>query len=193
MTGSIYCMQCLRGALSLAVTTLAMVFLTAFAAGAQESLGKHDSTKPIEISADSLEVQREQGIAIFSGKVDAVQGTMRLRADRLTVHYRPNGKKGQDGAMAQGAISRMDADGNVFLSSPSETAQGKKGVYDVDRRVVTLTGSVLLTRGENVVRGDRLVMNLDTGVSRVESARVPTPGGKPKQRVKGIFVPQKKN
>jgi lipopolysaccharide export system protein LptA len=57
---------------------------------------------------------------------------------------------------------------------------------------VTLTGSVLLTRGENVIRGERLVMNLDTGVSRVESSKVPLPGGKPK-RVKGIFVPQKKN
>ena len=46
--------------------------------------------------------------------------------------------------------------GNVFMSSPEETAQGEFGVYDVDGALLTLEGSVVLTRDENVVRGERL-------------------------------------
>ncbi len=156
----------------------------------QRSLADHDSGQPIEITADSLEVRRDKGFAVFTGNVDAVQGKMRLRADKLTVHYRPNGGKGSGGAAAQGTISRMDAEGSVFVSSPDETAQGERGVYDVDRRIITLNGSVVLTRGKNVIRGDRAVLNLETGVSRVESAGTT---GKRRQRVKGLFIPQKKN
>jgi lipopolysaccharide export system protein LptA len=174
-------------AIVLAAAVLAVALPRHDARAQQQSLANHDTSQPIEITADSLEVRREEGLAVFTGNVDAVQGSMRLRADKLTVHYRPEGKTG--GAMAQGAISQMDAEGSVFLSSPAETAQGERGVYNVDDRMVTMTGAVVLTRGENVVRGDRVVLNLVTGVSRVESAGTTSKG----QRVKGLFVPQKKN
>ena len=46
----------------------------------------HDTALPIEIAADALEVQQEKQIAVFSGNVDAQQGNIKLRADRLWVH-----------------------------------------------------------------------------------------------------------
>ena len=48
---------------------------------------KHDSTAPIEIVADSLEVRQAENLAIFSGEVVAGQGTLRLTTDLLTVTY----------------------------------------------------------------------------------------------------------
>ena len=48
----------------------------------------YDTSLPIEITADSLEVRQEEQIAVFRGNVDAVQGDLNLRADELTVYYR---------------------------------------------------------------------------------------------------------
>lgn len=137
-----------------------------------------DSEQPIEITADTLEVKQKDQLAIFRGKVDAIQGTMRLRADQLTVHYRENSEDPE-----QPGISKIEADGNVFVSSPGETAQGARGVYDVDRSRIDLFDNVVLTQGKSVLKGQRLEMNLTTGESKVAGE-----GG----RVSGVFVPEKK-
>jgi len=141
---------------------------------------KKDLEAPIEIDADRLEVRQKEQIAVFDGNVTARQGRLRLKADRLEVHYQPKAED-QTAAALDGNISRLDAVGHVFLSSPTETAEGERGVYDVRKRVVTLEGKVVLTRGKNVLRGRKLVVDLASGVSRLES-----PG-----RVKGIFSPSK--
>jgi len=134
---------------------------------------------PIEITADTLEVQQDAGIAVFIGNVKAVQGGILLAADRVLVSYAPGGGN---------TIRSIEAQGNVFFSTPTETAEGDTAVYDVENGVITLAGSVLLTRSENVVRGNRLVLNLATGLSRIEGASDPAAvegGG----RVQGLFVP----
>lgn len=165
---------------------LAALALLAPAAGAQDLTGKLDTDKPIEIVADSLEVLQEDQVAVFRGNVDAIQGEIRLRANELKVFYKSR-KEGGDANIA-GSISRIDATGNVFLSSPSETAQGDKGIYYVDRREIALSGQVVLTRGQNVIRGQRLVMNMATGRSRIDGGDAGTAsasGG----RVRSVFVP----
>ena len=151
-----------------------------------------DVDQPIEINADSLEVRQKENIAIFRGNVTAAQGRIRLRADRISVHYRSRKNSGVAGAIG-GAISKLDAFGNVFISSPSETAQGKSGVYDVDNKLVSLRGDVVLTRGENVLRGERLVINLATGVTKLDGGPAGQAGqARPTGRVQGIFHPERK-
>ena len=118
---------------------------------------------------------------MFSGNVQATQGRIKLRADQIKVWYRADGKESAN-AGTTGSITRIDAIGQVFVSSPEETAQGDKGVYDVPAKVITLTGKVVLTRGDNVIRGQRLVLNMATGRSQIEGG-----GG----RVRGLFVPSK--
>lgn len=165
----------------LSVATLVLLVAPAWA---QSSLTtRHDSSLPIEIAADTLEVQQEQNLATFSGNVQAKQGEIRLRANILKVHYRPQ----QGDAAVQGAISRIDATGKVFFSSPGQTAQGDSSVYDVDKGLITMNGNVVLTRDKNVIRGNRLVLNLTTGKSKVEGGTSASGG-----RVRGLFVPNKK-
>ena len=166
------------------LATLALVALPAFAGAQVMPRLSQDSKQPIEITADKLEVQQQQRLAIFSGNVDARQGEIRLRASTLRVHYADT-NAAQGNAEAQ-SISRIDAIGNVFFSSQKETAQGEQGVYDVDKGTVTMNGAVVLTSGENVIKGTRLVMNLNTGTSTMDDA--PTASGKP-GRVRGLFVP----
>ncbi len=156
-----------------------------FAQGAKSSAGvdfKHDSSQPIEITADTLDVAQADQTAIFSGNVVAIQGELRLGSDNLRVYYRG----GEARTAAQGAISKLDAIGAVAVSSPRETATSEWAVYDVDSGQITLGGKVVLTRGENVLRGEQLVIDLESGQSRIVGAQ--GAGG----RVKGLFIPAKK-
>ncbi len=167
------------------IAALTAAALAAAAMGpARAEIGAgYDTSLPIEITADSLELQQEAQIAVFRGNVDAVQGELNLRADQLIVHYRTNSEN-------QNSIRLIEANGNVFLSSPTEMAQGEQGVYDIDADTILLTGAVVLIRGENIIRGDRLEMDLATGQSRVLSAGVESGG---EGRVKALFVPNSDN
>jgi len=157
---------------------LVLVGASAFPAAAQSPSGpfggfKHDRSAPIEITSDALEVRQAEQLAIFSGDVVAGQGTLRLTADHVEVTYGEEAE-GSD----TGAIRDLQAAGNVFISNGAETAQGRQARYDVDSGMITMTGDVVLTQGENVISGERLTINLNEGQGRVEG------------RVKSIFTPQ---
>ena len=164
---------------------LAMVFPNFISSAQAQSpvTTKHDSSQPIEITADELEVQQEKQLATFTGNVQAIQGEIRLQAASLQVSYRAQDADADVG----GAISRIIATGEVFFSSPGQTAQGDSGIYDVDKNLVTLEGKVVLTREDNVIKGNRLVLNVATGRSKVSGAPSGSGG-----RVRGLFVPNKK-
>lgn len=156
--------------------------LTAGAQGMTSGKGpfggfKHDSSAPIEITSNSLEVHQAENLAIFAGDVVAGQGTLRLTADKVEVHYQQKGE-GDSQSAQTGAIRDMEATGNVFISNGSETAKGQRAEYDVEKGVITMTGQVVLTQGDNVISGQRLVIDLDEGQGRIEG------------RVKSVFTPQ---
>jgi lipopolysaccharide export system protein LptA len=160
-------------------------------AGLQAQGVQQNSDLPIEITADSLEVLQNQKIATFTGNVDAVQGDMVLSADRLRVYYGGDDQNAAPGPAGTGSIRRIEADGNVLMSSPRETAQGDAGVYDVASSQVTLDGAVVLTRGDNVIRGQRRQVDRTSGRSRLFAAVPSTEGGTPPQRVRALLTPEK--
>ncbi|MFA5120217.1 lipopolysaccharide transport periplasmic protein LptA [Zavarzinia sp.] len=139
-----------------------------------------NSSAPIEILADSLEVQDQSSSAVFSGNVKVTQADMILRADRLEVTYA--GGSVTDTTGGPSAIKKIIAKGNVFVTSKEDTAQGDAAVYEPEKGVVTMTGNVILTRGQNVLKGSELVVNLHTGRSVMT-------GGSADGRVKGLIVP----
>ncbi|MEM9061317.1 MAG: LptA/OstA family protein [Pseudomonadota bacterium] len=135
---------------------------------------KHDRKAPIEITSNALEVRQTESIAVFSGDVVAGQGTLRLTTDVLEVLYDENNESDAE----TGAIRNMLAKGNVFISNGAETAQGNRAEYDVDTGKINMTGAVVLTQGSNVIAGETLTIDLNTGQGRVEG------------RVKSIFTPK---
>jgi len=149
----------------------------------------HDVNQPIEFSADRLQVEKEGRIASFEGHVKAVQGDLTLSADVVRVFFKSSnaGQKKPGGKLT--GVNRIDANGNVVLASPTETAKGDWSVYDIDRRMITLGGTVELKRGDTVIRGNRLELDLEAGRSRIES--VPLDGDT--ERVHGTFKPAPKS
>lgn len=165
----------------------ALVLLAPATAWAQPAgFAGHDGAAPIEITADELEVRQSEGVATFRGDVDAVQGELTLSAQTLDVFYGDGDGDGggdrADGDQAMGEIRRVEAHGDVVVSSPREIARGSEGVYDLTTRRITLTGDVVLTRDDNVLRGNRLEIDLASGVSRLRAA-----GGD--GRVRARFAP----
>ena len=143
---------------------------------------------PIEITADRLVLEQNRQMATFTGNVDAVQGETRLRTDLLKVFYASSEER-QANADQQ-SVRRLEADGNVVVTKPGETATGNSGVYDLTTRKIVLVGDVVLTQKDNVVRGDRLDVDLTTSISTVSSNA--DGKGPPGKRVRALFVPEKK-
>ena len=152
-----------------------------FAAEPVSALKGHDSNQPIDVAADRIEVQDRADRAVFSGNVHVTQGELALDAARLTVAYSSGGGI---------QIRRLDAGGGVTVRSPSETARGDFGIYDLDRKLITLVGAVRLDRGQSHVMGSRLVIDLNSGRAVIDGG---APGvGQSGGRVTGRFtVPQR--
>jgi lipopolysaccharide export system protein LptA len=144
------------------------------------------SKEPIEIVADLLTVEQARQVAIFSGNVQAIQGEMTLTADRLAVFYAEGaGADAAPAGVGQGTqITRIEAEGNVKVATPRDTAAGDRGVYDVAAQTIRLEGNVVLTSGSNVVRGVELDVDLQRNVSTVRGG-----AGGAAQRVRALFVP----
>jgi lipopolysaccharide export system protein LptA len=145
------------------------------------ALRGHNTNAPIDVAADRIEVQDRADRAIWSGNVVVKQAALTLEAQRLTLAYTTAGGL---------EIDRLDASGGVVVRSPSETARGNFGVYDIDRRLITLVGGVRLERGDSSLSGARLTIDLASGRAVVDggAAGIGESGG----RVTGRFtVPQR--
>lgn len=141
------------------------------------------SDQPVKVEADRLEVREKDQAATFTGNVRVVQGDSQLHAATLTVHYAQT-NAGAKGAEDTGGrqIQRFEADGGVQVTSKNQRATGDRGVFDMATNTVVLSGNVVVAQGTNVIRGDRLVVDLTKQTSRVETSQ-------PSGRVEGIFTP----
>jgi len=152
------------------------------------------NNEPIDIESDSLEVLDAKNIAIFRGNVKAVQGGMVLRARELHVKYTGKNtaqKAGAGTAPGSGSeITTIDAKGPVVITTKqSQTVTSDWALFDIKAQTVTIGGDVVLTQGDNVIKGDRLVIDLKTGRSLVEYKRNAATGKR--SRVKGLFMPKR--
>ena len=140
--------------------------------------------QPVKIEAASLEVRDKEKMATFSGNVVVTQGDTTMKCKSLIVHYDTDSKSSggmktaQPGPGGNSSIKKLEALGGVFVTQKDQTATGDKGLFDMKANTITLSGNVLITQNQNVLKGERLVVDMGTGAARVE-------GG----RVTGVFVP----
>lgn len=125
------------------------------------------SDEPIQFEAESLEVREQDRQAIFTGNVVVRQDETVLNTARLVVYYVGEGT----GEGAQ-QVKRLEAEGDVLVTSGPQTASGDRAVFDTEANTIVVTGGVVLTQGENVIRGPRLVIDINSGQARMEGGRV---------------------
>jgi lipopolysaccharide export system protein LptA len=152
--------------------------------------------QPIQIEAATLEMRDKKKEATFSGNVKVVQGDTTMTSKTLVVFYdsapapaaaaapdanaNPSAKataksaappmqSATPGPGGSSSIRRLEAKGNVVVTQKDQVVTGETAVFDTKTNLVTMLGGVILTQGKNVLRGDRLMVDMTTGVSRVES------------------------
>src|SRR5260221_438486 len=176
---------------------LALATMAASKAGAQSTMQgvpnamqgfSQNRDQPIQIEAASLEMRDKKKEATFAGNVKVVQGDTTMTSKTLVVFYdstsppaaapAANAKAAAKPAPIQSAtpgpggsssIRRLEARGSVVVTQKDQVVTGETAVFDTKTNLVTMLGGVVLTQGKNVLRGDRLMVDMTTGVSRVES------------------------
>lgn len=163
------------------------VFALLFAAPAMAQLGS-DSGAPVDITADALEVVNSQCVSIWSGSAEALQDRTRLRADTLKTYSRkgPARAGGKEGSC--GDTTRIEAIGNVYYVTPQQRVRGDNANYDVEREQIVITGDVVAVQGENVLRGQRLVVDVRTGDAQMQAN---SKGRGSKARPRAVIYPSK--
>ena len=136
--------------------------------------------QPVQIEAASLEVRDKNKMATFAGNVQVVQGDTTMKCQRLVVFYGeevgiaqngnpPPPKPAGDAKKSPQNIRRIEARGGVTVVTKDQNASGDLGVYDLLAKTITLTGNVVVSQGQNVIHGERVVVDTETGNARVES------------------------
>jgi lipopolysaccharide export system protein LptA len=171
--------------------------------------GGQDKDQPVQIEAASLEVRDKSKMATFSGDVQVVQGDTTMKCQKLVVFYGQEVGIAQAGAQGgaqapdakpapalapapagpKGAqnIRRIEARGGVTVITKDQNASGDLGVYDLINKTITLTGNVVVSQGQNVIHGERVVVDTVTGNARVESNN--QGGGATPSRVRALIQP----
>lgn len=144
---------------------------------------KMTTPKDIVTARDTLEYWENKHQAVARGDAVAItdQGK-RIQADTLVADFDKN-KQGQD------VIKFAHGYDHVVLTTPTDVVTGDRADYVVETGIVTVTGSVKMTRANNQLDGGYAVVNLNTGISRMFPA---PPGGKGDRQVKALVTPAQK-
>ena len=127
---------------------------------------------PVEITAtDGIEWRQAEQVIVARGKARAVRDGVTVDAARLIARYRPRAQApgaapaggaeaapGGESPMSGGEIWRLEAEGDVRITTGTDRAQGDRGVYDMDQAVMVLTGRdlKLTTPNDTIVARDSL-------------------------------------
>jgi len=132
---------------------------------------------PVKIRAAALELREKDKMATFTGDVYVLQGDTEMRCKQLVVFYEEETgtrtvKAAEPGPGGDRQIRRIEAKGNVVVTQKDQNATGDAATFNMRENTVTLVGNVVVTRGTDVLRGQRLVVDLTSGVSKMDQGRV---------------------
>ena len=131
---------------------------------------------PVDIIADEMQWNDDQKVAYAIGNAIATQGEKKISANKLIVHL--------DQEEDTNEIILIEAEGNVIFTNKKEVATGKIAKYDFIKNNIIIEDTVTLKRDDNIMKGELLVMDLNTGLSQITS-------DKSTKKVKMRFSPKK--
>jgi len=139
-----------------AVVAVAVVALPALA-----QIGQRDA--PIEITSAQSEYLQNEGRGVYTGNVVATQGDAQIKTDKLTAVC-SKGPAGANGEPSCDELEQLIAEGSVYYMAPDVRIRGDRAQYDFPSDTITITGEVILSRGEDgVVKGTRVVYSIAEG------------------------------
>ncbi len=120
-----------------------------------------EDKKPIEILADSMEWNKQLGQAIATGNAKAIQGQTTIKAKKIIAVLNEDNSQ---------QIKELKAIGKVVFLKDKQIATGDKATYYIDQEKVIITGNVALKRDDNIIKGEKLIIDFLTGLSKMEAS-----------------------
>jgi LPS export ABC transporter protein LptC/lipopolysaccharide transport protein LptA len=141
---------------------------------------KTDPNAPMDIEADTLDVDDSEKRAVFHGNVKSQQGDVIIRTVELVAFYSGQAGLGLSGGGEEAAgrapsqLTRVEAKQRVLLTSKDgQSASGDWATFDTKSNTVLIGGNVTVSRGKDVVQGSRLKIDLTSGMYRFEQEEQP--------------------
>ena len=131
-----------------------------------------------------MEYWERQNMAIARGNAVAIHKGKTVRADVLKALLRKNKDGGSE-------VYIIEAFKNVLIFSQKDKLRADQAVYKIDSGIATLSKNVFITRGDNILSGDKAEINLNTGISKLLTVNRLGSGPRNK-KVRGLIFPQRK-
>jgi len=114
-----------------------------------------DQQQPVYIEADAVELDDQQAFSLYIGNVDMRQGSMRLLADEVLVHHKPDRQPEKIIAIGDPVRYRQ------LLDDDPDEVKGRalRMEYEADREEITLIDQAVLIQGTDRFASDRIVYN----------------------------------
>lgn len=119
-----------------------------------------DARQPISVLADSAEFNPDQGIAVYTGNVEIEQGSLKVKAHKITVYRNEAGEI--DNIQATGQDKRVHLQQKPAPEDPVVHAYAMRIDYKAARQQVELTRQAYLKNGQDSFRGERILYHLQT-------------------------------
>lgn len=97
------------------------------------------------ITSDRLTFDYAQRYSLFEGNVVVVDPQMKLYADKMTVLFSEGNR-----------ISEIKAEGKVYIVQDDKRARADVAQYNVEQGIIVLTGKPQVTRGDDILTGDKI-------------------------------------
>ncbi|MBV9834037.1 MAG: hypothetical protein JO055_06510 [Alphaproteobacteria bacterium] len=117
-------------------------------------------------ATDAIELHEDQRLVVARGGVRLMRPGEELRAKVLTLQFEPV----ETGGRGRTKLVRVEAEGDVRVTSCSGTVQANRVVYNPQTGDAQLSGDVKLTRGNDRLEGAEAEINTKDGSMRVTSA-----------------------
>ena len=167
--------------------TLLLILLSSFSL--QTWALSSDKDQPIDLEADSADIDDKQGVSVYRGNVVLSQGSMVLNAQVLTLYH--NKKRQLSKAIATGSPSKFKQRPDGKDSDMHATAN--KMIYFVLEDKIHLLDDAVLWQNKDSFRGNKIIYDTKAGsVKATGGVNIKGDKKKSKERIRVTIQPRKK-
>ena len=141
----------------------------------QYKTGRNNSDLPVEYKSEGIRAAKEANIIELKKDVEVKQGDFKMNANSAIIYF--NGETEE--------VKEVIAEGNVkiYKGAPDTggvvKARGNKMTFDAEKQIVIIVGNARLWRGDDLMKGRKIIYNMKTGWVNAE-------------KVEGIVQPREK-
>ena len=146
---------------------------------------EQDRSQPIEVSANQATLDDKQSLAVYEGNVVLTQGSLTIKADKLTIKAAKNGQV--DEVIATGKLAE-------FTQTPEPNkdpiiAKAEHITYSVAQEKIVLTRSASVVQNKNLFQGNVITYDIKQQKLSASGPSETQTEGQPSGRVKMILPP----